>query len=122
MKLSREEQWQKVFDELKVHLQTFGVEGIYPPSDFMLVEDDWGGYQQKICILNAQILTQAFVRELQKFLGLNASEWEVVIAMSVPEKDFSDDGMGLKVTSTRVKYDWDLDEVRKILGDLSFFR
>ena len=122
MKPTREEEWGRVFDALKLHLQAFGVEGIYPPSDFMLVEDDWGGEQQKICILNARVLTPVFVRELQKFLELNAKEWEIVVAMCVPDKDFSEEGMGLKVTATDVKYDWDLDELRNILGDTNFFR
>ena len=121
MESTKENEWERIFNQLAVFLKTWGIEGMSPPCDFMLVDEDWGEAQQKICILNSAVLTPYFVKQLQGFLGVVAPSWSIVVVMDVPDVPLPEDGMGLLVTASDVEYHWNLDELRRILGNPQFF-
>ena len=118
---AREDEWERIFSEIAIFLKAWGMEGMSPLCDFMLVDDDWGEAQQKICIVNPAVLTPNFVKQLQEYLRRAAPSWSIVLAMDVPEMPLPEEGMGLLVTASDVEYRWDLNELRRILGNPQFF-
>ena len=118
---TREDEWQRIYDALLDFLNQFGQNGIYPPGDYWLVEDDWGEAQQKICVFDDHVLTPEFVRTLQSFLLATAPDWQVIVAINFAEEHMPENGMGLRISGGYVDYDWDLPKLRRILGNPLFF-
>jgi hypothetical protein len=117
----REQEWQRIYDSLFAYLQQFGKNDICPAGEFWLVEDDWGGAQQKICIFDPKVLTQEFVRKLQAFMLDVAPDWSVIVAMDFPDIPMPENGMWLVVTGRDVQYHWDLPALRLLLSMPDFY-
>lgn len=118
---SREEEWQRTYDDLLAFLHPYGKNACCPSGDFWLVDDDWGEAQQKICVFDDQVATPEFVHKLQMFLSVTAPDWAVIIAFDVDDPRMPNEGMGISVSAQYVKYNWDLPLLRAILGNPLFF-
>jgi hypothetical protein len=81
---TREAQWQSLYDDLLSILSEFGVDDAEGSGDFWIVDDDWGGYDQKLYISEASFWTDAICTSVQRLLATNYPYWRVFVVFAAP--------------------------------------
>ena len=114
---AREVQWAALYQDLLALLGARGENDFLGEKDYWLVDDDWGGYQQKVCIHNPDLLNQGLVDEIQNLLRASALEWQVIVTLELPNCQ----QQGIAITAGNVHHHWDLAALRQQLNRPQFF-
>lgn len=81
MSLNKQErEWKSLYDAIGRTLVPFGKPDAFGMADYLLVDDNWGNYQQKIEIQNLVLLKSDVVALLQKLL-VGYPDWEIVVGV-----------------------------------------
>ena len=104
---TRRHEWEALNAELVAVLAPFGHENPYGDGDFWVVDDDWGGYQHKICVSKLPFLTREVAEAVQRAIAKYTSPWEVVIALDYSDPSRPSDGEGILVRKSSIEQHWD---------------
>src|SRR5213076_302740 len=103
---TREEQWLALYNELLSALSRFRENSPSDPrGDYWLVDDDWGGYHHKVCVLDPEFWSSAVEQQIREVLTTSFSDWGVYVVF--------EDGsgrLGLIVYSSRTEIEQPEDE------------
>jgi hypothetical protein len=110
------DEWQALYAELRTLLAMYGREDPYGEGDFWLVDDDWGGPQQKVCMFNASFITPALCRQVQGLLGKYLQAWKVIFAFDKPDPRRHPEDLGLTVTKSGIEEHWDAQRMAGAFG------
>ncbi len=80
------ENWEALYNALRDVLSSLGTEDAIGEGDFWIVDDDWGGNLQKVCVTNRTFWSNHVKDMIQKLLTSSFKEWGVVVVF--------DDGSG----------------------------
>jgi hypothetical protein len=91
----QDREWAELYAKIQALLGQFWKEDdtelkdgsyVYERKDYLLVDDNWGGYQHKIETGNVEILKPTIVKSLQEILSAYPN-WEIMITLGSSEKD-----------------------------------
>jgi hypothetical protein len=74
---ARQEKWNELYEILHEILENHIV--TTAENDYFLIDDDWGGWHQKICVLNEKYWSTLIQNEIQKVLENKYINWGIVI-------------------------------------------
>ena len=111
------EDWKSCYSALRQSLTLRGVESPFGEGDFWLVDDDYGGFDQKICVFRLEFLRHELVVDIQRVLKASNSQWRVVLVLEVPKLLAAkhEEG-GLFIYHDHVEEHWDRRRIEAILG------
>lgn len=95
---SRVAQWEQLYDSLVELLARWGRnQDGNGPDDYLIIDDDWGGWNQKIEFVNSDLPIGDISKSVQELLAAKFKRWSVIFV-------FSDgtDREGLRLYADRV--------------------
>jgi hypothetical protein len=103
LKAEQGRQWRELHDQIKGVLQQYGAEwdSCQRKGDYLLVDDNMGWYQHKIELQNLSLFRPAVVKALQRLLA-GFPDWEVVVAMDIPDKKNDWPAMGVIIRDNEI--------------------
>ena len=113
---ARDVEWRKLYNALRTVVRRFGEESPYGDGDFWLVEHDWGGYSQKLCIFRVRLLSQELVEAVQELLRSSFPNWSVLCQFEVVGATEKVPPEGIVIFGGHVVEHWDKALLRRILG------
>ena len=116
-KHNQEKQWSALYERLLEVLRRRGVESPFGDADFWVVDDDWGGNLQKVCIFRAPFLTRELVQEVQNILQSEFPDWGVMFQLEIGGSTDLVPPEGITVYRSRIEQAWDKTKLREVLGD-----
>jgi hypothetical protein len=93
--------WRILYGQLRKTLLRFGTEGGLSPADCWIEEDNWGYRQHKVYVYDLKMLQPSVVKSLQKVL-LDFPDWEIMVAVAVPEHWDDWPTMGLTIRAHEI--------------------
>lgn len=95
---TRESQWEELYEALIALMSLWGrnQQGA-GPCDYFIVDDDWGGWSQKICIVNPTLPMQDISAGIQSLLSSNYPRWNVIVVF-----EDATDREGMRILPDRV--------------------
>jgi hypothetical protein len=112
----RRKEWEALYADLVSALAPFGRENPHGDGDFWVVDDDWGGYQHKICVSQLSFLTGEVAEAVQRALVKYSLPWEVVIALDFADPSRPPDGEGVLVRKSAIDSHWDARRLSQKYG------
>ncbi|WP_374666293.1 hypothetical protein [Ramlibacter sp.] len=106
-----------VYGALRACLSEFGTEDPYGQGDFWLVDDDYGGTTQKICVHHRDFLTPALIPAIQALLAEH-SGWRVLIQFEFPISGVIPNSSGIVIRSDCVEPHWEVRHHQDIAARL----
>jgi hypothetical protein len=70
--------WETVYAALKSALISFGKDDAFGDGDYWLIDDEWGGQFQKLCVTSCELDSSDLIRALQHCL-LMFADWGVIV-------------------------------------------
>src|SRR5215831_7870565 len=113
---TRHYEWEALYAELRAVLAFFGRENPYGDGDFWIVDDDWGGYQHKICVNQLSFLSRDVAKAVQQVIAKYVSPWEIVIALDFPDPSRPPGGEGILVRKSAIEQHWDAARLSQKYG------
>ncbi len=102
---SREKTWNELYGTLGTILAQYGQSADYSKDaplaeigDYWIVDDDWGGCDQKICVISKNFPVEVAVRAIQELLEARFPGWRVFVVF-----DDNSQREGLLVYANRVE-------------------
>jgi hypothetical protein len=80
----QEQDWEALYEAILAELEKHGTHGFDASADFFLVDENWGGLQQKIEVSNLNLLRPNIIKSLQLLLN-GYPGWEIMIGVGPPE-------------------------------------
>jgi hypothetical protein len=99
---SREEEWEALYSELLTLLAQFGRNDPFGDGDYWLVDDDWGGHRQKVCVSSPTFWSHDVQVAIQELLKRSFTHWGMVVVF---EKASGLDRPGLAVYAKRIVHE-----------------
>jgi hypothetical protein len=65
---SREQEWEELYDQLRDALAEFGTNDAFGNGEYWVLDDDYGGYHQKICIGDVNFWTPRMEKKIRDIL------------------------------------------------------
>jgi hypothetical protein len=93
--------WDILYREIRTLLLHFGTESFRRTADCWVDDDNLGTKQQKIYIRNLALLRPEVIKTLQLLLT-DLPDWEIIIAVSVPERGETWPDMGLTIRAHEI--------------------
>jgi hypothetical protein len=93
--------WETLYGKLRRLLNRYGTEDIDRSADFWIDDDNMGVSQHAIYVRNLRLLDPAIIANLQRLLA-EFPGWDIVVIVSVPEKDDVWPDMGLTVRAHEI--------------------
>ena len=87
--------WAALYDKIQEMLRPLGEEDdtelrgesyVYVHKDYLLVDDNWGGYQHKIETTNVEFIRSDLIKSLQKLL-VAYPNWEITVTLKRSEEE-----------------------------------
>ena len=97
----RAAEWQVLHDKITEVLDRFGKKDPFGRGDYLLVDDDWGGYRQKLEVQNLNLLQPHIIKLLQALLAAYP-DWEIMFRVDVVGKENEWPAMGLIIHEDEV--------------------
>src|SRR5215813_2890751 len=88
-------EWAALYDKLQEVLRPLGEEDdtelrgdsyVYVHKDYLLVDDNWGGYRHTIETSNVEFIRPALIKSLQKLL-IKYPNWEITLTLCASEDE-----------------------------------
>lgn len=110
--------WTECYQTLHRELMKLGTESPFGDGDFWLVDEDYGAFDQKICVFQAAFLNKVLIRSIQSVLVRDFQNWRVFIVLEIRRLlEVPHEEGGLIVTATKVEEHWEKSEIERILGE-----
>jgi hypothetical protein len=90
----RASEWQILHDRIAEVLDRFGKQDPFGRGDYLLVDDDWGDYRQKLEVQNLSLLQPHIIKSLQALL-VGYPDWEIMFRVDIIDKENEWPAMGL---------------------------
>jgi hypothetical protein len=74
---SREQEWEELYDQLRDALAEFGTNDAFGNGEYWVLDDDYGGYHQKICIGDVNFWTARMEKKIRDILVKHFPRWGV---------------------------------------------
>jgi hypothetical protein len=89
--------WRRLYTHIGDFLAQFGTLDTLGNADYWLLDDNWGGTQQKIFVNNLTMLEPRVITGLQRLLS-DFPKWEIVVAVSLrgPAEKWPDMGLTIR--------------------------
>jgi hypothetical protein len=78
----RTQEWSHLYSSLLDLLSARGRFDPYGDGDFLVVDDDWGSYQQKVECTSPALFTPSVFAETQTLLSGYSSSWEIIFVLT----------------------------------------
>jgi hypothetical protein len=91
-----------LYARIQILLRQFGTEDFRPSADCWVDDDDIGTNQQKVYVRNLELLRPPIIKALQNLLTAGFSDWEIMVAVSVPVPGESWPDMGLTIRKQEI--------------------
>lgn len=88
--------WSELYDGILAVMQKYGTEDPCARGDFFVLDDNWGGPEQRVEINTLSLLRPQIVKELQSTLRAYPG-WKIVVAVDVPGQEGLWPPMGLVI-------------------------
>lgn len=112
----KSEEWKALYDRLVGILAHQGKNDPFGKGDFFLVDDEVGEPGHKIELSNPDVLTPAFLKDLQKALQGWRNDWYVVIQLAFDDASPDLDDAMLVVWKDHVDEVIDREQMKSVLG------
>jgi hypothetical protein len=112
-----EDEWSALYASLRSLLQRRGHESPFGEGDFWLVDDDWGGALQKVCVFRIAFLTPPLVVEVQELLRGRFPGWGVMFQLEIGGSTDVVPPEGLVVYHDRIDEAWNKAKLKAVLGE-----
>jgi hypothetical protein len=119
---ARAEDWKQLYPLLRSVLLQAGSESSFGDGDFWLVDDDWGGHLQKVCVFRIGFLTRRLVSDVQALLDNQFPDWGVMFQLEIKDSPESIPPEGLVVYADQVEEAWDAEQLARVFGKAFVFR
>lgn len=106
--MNRENEWSELYAALVGLLSKVGVENAFGEGDFWVVDEDWGEFDQKICIFNLFIINGSLLKSLESLLKSRFPSWKVYIQLELPGYGKPE---GVIVSAYEIQEHWDKREL-----------
>jgi hypothetical protein len=110
--------WKSCYLAIQQVLAKRGVESPFGQGDYWLVDEDYGGFDQKICVFRAGFLSRKVISEIQDVLAKEFPTWRVFIVLEIPvllEREHEEGG--IIIYAERVEEHWNRQEIETALGE-----
>ena len=75
----REQRWVELYEELTSLMSKFGSENASGDGDYWVVDDDWGGRHQKICVTRHGFWSEKIREHVQQLLARSFPDWGIFV-------------------------------------------
>lgn len=99
--------WDNAYKYLVSLFGRFGTENAFGRGDFWVVDDNYGGNQNTVCIFNLAILTPLVVERVHEFLQ-SLPDWEIILVVDVEAGEGKWPAMGVIVRKHEI-----IDELQR---------
>lgn len=117
-KASEQNEWDILYQALREVCAKYGVENPYGDGDYWIVDDNWGSATQKLIVFSPKFLKPALVAEISQCIAhtrlLGA---QVIVALDFKGTVEKLPPMGLIVDSCGATEQWDIDLIRRRVGE-----
>jgi hypothetical protein len=79
--VERQTQWIELNAALENVMKSFGKSDPMGNGDYWILDDDWGGPWQKICIFNLKLLKSGLLEKIHDLVKQRFPQWDVAIAL-----------------------------------------
>lgn len=114
---SRDNEWVRLYKSLGATLAQFGCENAFGDGDYWLVDDDYGGRAQKVCVHKIEFLSASLIAAIQVVLGCFPT-WYVVLQLELQINGRNVPPEGLIIHPDRVEQCWDQNIFANVIRDL----
>ena len=115
---ARDKEWASLYESLKKALAQLGREDAFGEGDYWLVDDDYGGTAQKLCIHKLTYLSAGLIATIQTTLK-SFPDWHVLVQLETEIDGQPTPPEGIVVYPDHVEQHWDrvvFAEVAAALG------
>jgi hypothetical protein len=109
-------EWLMLYEILRTLLLKQGEESPFGEGDFWLVDENWGGSLQKICIFKMAFLTKLLVNDIREMLGQSFPSWGVMVQLEIIHEETSIGPEGMVIFHDRVEVAWDTANMKRCFG------
>jgi hypothetical protein len=92
----QEAEWQVLHDRITETLNRFGKKDAFGRGDYWLVDENLGGYRQRLEVQNLNLLQPHIIKALQALLD-GYPDWEIMFRVDVLGKENVWPAMGLVI-------------------------
>jgi hypothetical protein len=103
----REAEWRVLHDRITETLDRYGKKDAFGRGDYWLVDDDLGGYRQKLEVQNVNLLQPHIIKSLQTLLA-GYPDWEIMFRVAVLGTENDWPAMGLIIHDDEI-----IDDLRR---------
>jgi hypothetical protein len=75
-------EWEKLYCAITLELEKWGTNNAYGEGDFYLIDDNYGGYEQKIEVQNSRVWSSQMQLALQLVLRGDFPSWRIIVVFS----------------------------------------
>src|SRR5688500_2836701 len=111
---ARDDEWRRLYDELRRSLKTLGTEDAYGDAHYWLVHDDYGDTTHKVCVHSKSFLKPALITAIQRALQA-FPQWQVMLQLEFPIARVPDASSGLIIYPNTIEEHWD----RKLVAEIA---
>lgn len=101
-----EKEWASLYTMLSKSLGLLGTENAFGEADFWIVDDDYGGTAQKLCIHKLSFLSPQLIAAIQRALKVFPA-WQVMVQLEIEINGTPLPPEGLLIYSNHVEQHWD---------------
>lgn len=115
---ARDEEWAALYESLRAALAKLGREDAFGDGDYWLVDDDYGGVAQKLCVHRLAFLDSSLVTTIQAVLT-RFPGWHVLVQLEAEIDGHPTPPEGIVIYPNHVEQHWDRSvfaDVIKALG------
>src|SRR5262245_53211247 len=96
-------EWRVLYSQIEEALQQFGEEWDYErdKGDYLVRDDNWGRFEHRVDVQNLDLLKPVVIKSLQNLLA-GYPDWEIVVAVDIPEKKEPWPAMGLVICDNEI--------------------
>lgn len=90
--------WEAAYEALLVLMSRWGQDlSAGRPSDYFVIDDDWGGMSQKVEIVNPNLPMPEIIKAIQSLLASKFTRWDVIVVF-----DDGSERKGLRIFADRI--------------------
>lgn len=109
-------QWRSLCAALGRLLRDHGSEDCRGRGDYWIVEDNYGGWDHKLCIHRMAFLTPALAQSMQSLLRSRFPDWSILVQIEARSGGKSAPPQGLRIRADAIERHWNEPLLRRLFG------
>ena len=109
-------QWRSLYAALGRLLGSHGSEDCMGRGDYWIVEDNYGGWDHKLCIHRMACLTPALAQSMQSLLRSRFPDWSILVQIEAKHDGRSVPPQGLRIRADALERHWNDRLLRRLFG------